>query len=182
MSGFLEKKLQLSVRSVSHRIGTGQKKPWVSIANSKRIGKLHPLFGTHRSSDTKLKISISKIGISPSKESSIMGGINRSGSKHHAWNGGQLIDKDGYIRIKTSEKHPSGVSKYKLEHRIVVEPYLGRLLKPEEDVHHRNEIRTDNKIQNLMVFVSRSAHRRYEMGGKYEQSEIVFDGSKLKCI
>lgn len=54
-------------------------------------------------------------------------------------------------------------------HRIVVEAYLGRYLKPEEVVHHINEITSDNRIENLIVFENSAAHtayhrRRYSLG------------------
>jgi hypothetical protein len=37
------------------------------------------------------------------------------------------------------------------EHRLVVERWLGRYLRPEELIHHRNQIKTDNRIENLQV-------------------------------
>jgi hypothetical protein len=62
---------------------------------------------------------------------------------------------------------------------LVVEKFIGRYLKPSEDVHHINNNRTDNSPYNLMGFVSRSAHRRYECGSEVSPNEIIFDGKKL---
>lgn len=87
-----------------------------------------------------------------------------------------LIDKDGYRRIRSNETHKCGVKKYVLEHRLVVEKRIGRNLLNTEDVHHINHNRLDNRIENLMVLSSRSAHRRLEEGKKVYQSEIVFNG------
>ena len=97
------------------------------------------------------------------------------------WKGGRRINDQGYYQI-LSHGHPYAqkYTHYVVKHRLVVEKFLGRYLKPSEDVHHRNNNRTDNSPYNLMGFISRSAHRRYEMGGEVSPDEIIFDGRKLK--
>lgn len=47
------------------------------------------------------------------------------------------------------------------EHRLVAEKIVGRYLKDEEVVHHMDEDRTNNNIDNLIVFVSNEDHTRY---------------------
>lgn len=44
-----------------------------------------------------------------------------------------------------------------LEHRWIMEQYLGRKLDTDETVHHINGIKTDNRLENLEV-VDRAKH------------------------
>ena len=66
------------------------------------------------------------------------------------WKGGITHNKDGYI-IELSE------GKQKYQHRLVMERYLGRKLEYFELVHHINENKADNRIENLEL-TTRSAH------------------------
>ena len=65
----------------------------------------------------------------------------------------------GYVLIYKPE-HPNHDNKgYVPEHRLVMEKHLDRYLKRSEDVHHKNENKQDNRIQNLQLTPNRSKHR-----------------------
>jgi hypothetical protein len=51
------------------------------------------------------------------------------------------ITKAGYRRIG-----------HKFEHTLVMEAVLGRALLPEENVHHKNGVRDDNRPENLELW------------------------------
>ena len=47
---------------------------------------------------------------------------------------------------------------YVAEHRLIMSNHLKRPLKREENVHHRNRIREDNRLENLQI-VTTNTHR-----------------------
>jgi hypothetical protein len=70
---------------------------------------------------------------------------------HTPWNKGKgngWTDKRGYRWIYVIE---NGRRRAKREHRHIAEQRLGRLLLPEELVHHINGIKSDNRPENLEV-------------------------------
>lgn len=59
-------------------------------------------------------------------------------------------DEGGYIRVKVSEKRD-----WRLKHHLVMEKHIGRRLRKEETVHHKNGQGTDNHFSNLELWASR---------------------------
>jgi len=90
----------------------------------------------------------------------------RSGAGHPEWKGGRLIDKNGYVLIYKPDHPHARWGKYVLEHRLVMEQHLGRLLTPEEVVHHRDGCKTNNQIENLELFERNSDHLKHELTGR----------------
>lgn len=69
------------------------------------------------------------------------------------WKGGRSRHKAGYIVIRVPE-HPRAVkTAYVFEHILVMEDLLGRYLRPEETVHHRNGVKDDNRPENLELWI-----------------------------
>lgn len=98
---------------------------------------------------------------------------NLKGSKNISWKGGKTMI-NGYIHLHHPEPHPrKSTGAYVPEHVLVVEKSLGRKLEKDEHVHHRNGIKTDNRIENLQV-LSSSDHRRLEHLCELFTKQLVF--------
>ena len=79
------------------------------------------------------------------------------GPKHPNWKGGRKKSR-GYILVYLPSHPFSMKNRYIREHRLVMEKHLGRYLTPKEVVHHKNEIRDDNRIENLELCDSSGRH------------------------
>lgn len=62
---------------------------------------------------------------------------------------GRKRTKAGYVTLCIKSHPYSDVQGYIFEHRIIMEMKIGRYLKPHEVVHHINEIKHDNRLENL---------------------------------
>jgi hypothetical protein len=79
------------------------------------------------------------------------------GIKHNDFEINRSYGSGGYIVVKID-----GVLKY--EHKVIAERHLGRSLNADEVVHHVNEIKDDNRLENLAV-LSRSDHMKLHRHG-----------------
>ena len=114
--------------------------------------------GYKHTEETKRRMSEAHKGQKVSKEqrqksSETMKRITPTGAAHHSWKGGRHQNSHGYILL-SQRSHPRA-SKDGLisEHTVVMEKHLGRYLTPDENVHHKNGIRDDNRIENLELWI-----------------------------
>jgi len=78
------------------------------------------------------------------------------GKDNRLWKGGK-IKRRGYVLLFDPDHHSikgrGTKRKYVLEHRVVMEEKLGRPLLPNEEVHHLNGIKDDNRPENLELWM-----------------------------
>ena len=121
--------------------------PW---NKGKRGFKLPPL-------SEEAKIKISKV---------------QTGATNSHWKGGRFKSPKGYISV-IQKGHPGATNQgYIFEHRLVMEKHIGRYLEPKEVVHHKNEIRDDNRLENLQLFTNHVEHDRHHAFLRKQKNEV----------
>lgn len=95
--------------------------------------------------------------------------LAHKGKRGCAWKGGRIKDNFGYIQIWKPD-HPNCKSAgYIHEHRLVMSEFLGRQLQKNENIHHKNGIRDDNRIENLELWTKSqpSGQRKEDLISSY---------------
>ena len=90
------------------------------------------------------------------------------GENNPRWKGGRSVS-NGYTLVAISSDDPMAVmglirgkrSVRVFEHRLVMARYLGRPLEDWEVVHHKNSVRSDNRIENLELLPNRAENNAY---------------------
>jgi uncharacterized protein (DUF1330 family) len=113
---------------------------------------------------TQAQVSIlfKRFDITARTQSEIM-----SGSNHWHWQGGRHQCKEGrgsklgYIIVHNPTHPNTDYLGYVREHILVMEAHLGRYLTEEEEVHHINHIKTDNRLESLVLCANHTEHMKY---------------------
>lgn len=78
---------------------------------------------------------------------------HRKGENHPLYKGGRTITPRGYVYLSGYPDHPNAKGAGSIaEHVLVMSQMLGRPLTKDENVHHKNGIRYDNRPENLELW------------------------------
>ena len=89
------------------------------------------------------------------------------------WKGGITHNSSGgYIMVRKPNHHFADARGYVRQHRLVYEEYYKCCLLKHTVIHHKNEIVTDNRIQNLIAVVNNSIHKILYHNGIETSSRI----------
>lgn len=108
---------------------------------------------------TMICFYMKRFGIKARTQSEIMSGIN-----HWNWKGGKRVSigkHEGYVIIHNPTHPNADYNGYVREHILIMEKHLGRFLTKEEVVHHLNGIKTDNRLENLVLCANQAEHNLY---------------------
>ena len=84
----------------------------------------------------------------------------KHGSEHPSWKGGRQFSSHGYVKIWSPNNLNADNQGYVYEHVLQMQKYLSRALTKDERVHHRNEIKDDNRLCNLEL-MKLNEHMKY---------------------
>jgi hypothetical protein len=90
------------------------------------------------------------------------------GANNHNWKGGISINH-GYRYIRKPDYPFPDARGYVAEHRLVFEEYYKCCLLPWTHVHHINEDKLDNRIENLKPVTVSQHNKVHHIGTKHSQ-------------
>lgn len=114
--------------------------------------------GRKMSEAAKEKLRILKIGMKASRATKDKMSLQRKGVSRNTIK--RIVNTKGYVLLWEPSNPMSNKNGYVYEHRKVMSVALKRILLSDEIIHHLNEIKDDNRIENLML-LSRKNHGTY---------------------
>jgi len=93
------------------------------------------------------------------------------GKDNPSWKGGRIKQR-GYIMVLNKEHSQADKDGYVAEHRLIMEKSIGRLIKKDEDVHHINRIKDDNRLENLELMTHGEHTTLHSIGRKHSKESI----------
>jgi len=88
-------------------------------------------------------------GVKHNKETLDKMSQKQKGEHNPNWIGGRWLTGEGYYRIWKPDHPYANSIGFVLEHRFIYEQYHNICVLPWTDIHHKNGIKTDNRIENL---------------------------------
>ena len=92
---------------------------------------------------------------------------NQWGENNPNWRGGKTKNGEGYVLVWVNGKDIR-------ENRLVMENHLGRELTPNEIVHHKNENKDDNRLENLELMTNSEHNSLHKKGGETPNATLRF--------
>lgn len=96
----------------------------------------------------------------------------------------RINNHEGYILVICPPNfiEMANSTNYVLEHRLIMAQHLHRPLRPKEVVHHKNGDKTDNRIENLQLFIRGNGSHHAGYGDYYQQwQEALSEIEELKA-
>ncbi len=95
---------------------------------------------------------------------------------------GRKWTKKGYVLVCVHGHPHTDSLGYMMEHRLVVEVFLGRYLRKNESVHHKNKVKHDNRISNLQIVdpVEHTLHHHLGSKRSKQARKNMSEGAKKR--
>lgn len=100
------------------------------------------------------------------------GNFRKLKNTRDSWEKGHIGKTTGYIYVRID-------GKVYCEHDLIMEKHLGRRLEKNEVVHHKNGIKTDNRLENLEV-MTKGDHQRLHGEMRRDKSPCKRCGREIK--
>ncbi len=86
----------------------------------------------------------------------------------------RIFNSGGYVSIYVPD-HPNAYCGRVREHVLVIEKLVNRFLVDNEEVHHVNRFREDNRPENLFLCKNHKEHQFLEKIGRILETEFIHD-------